>query len=59
MQATVTYPEPSPRRPGIDRLVAEIQRRNPSWSMQRACIEAKHQWHDRRAQHAGQKGGAA
>lgn len=35
--------EPLPRRPGLAKLAAEIQRKNPSWNPQRCVVEAKHQ----------------
>lgn len=52
-------PDHAPRRPGIEKLLAEIQRRNPTWSMDRARAEAKCQWHARNPKTPGQKGGAA
>lgn len=35
---------PCSRRPGLELLVAELLKRNRSWSVQRAISEAKGEW---------------
>lgn len=32
------------RRPGLEKLVAEMRARNPGWSVQRVISEAKAEW---------------
>lgn len=58
-EAHLHHPDPAPRRPGVDRLINEIKRRNPTWSMDRVCIEAKQQWQANRTQRIGQQQGGA
>lgn len=54
-----TLPEVPPRRPGIEKLIAKIQGRNPNWSQERVLNEAKSQTINRCAQLKRQQGGAA